>query len=148
MSFINDMFRKIFYTMGMFKIEKGAGATEQKEYLEYSFVDNAILLKIEKIEKNGFYEVWRQQNKEHSIQILCFNEETGEFRAFDRFHWMGEPRVVHNLPAWYKDENGNCIHCDSLESDGVYYNEDLWTPIQLHFTGKWLKEHLVNVVKE
>lgn len=94
------------------------------EYLKYSFIDNSILLKTRTIEKNGFHEVWRQENNKHSIQILCFNETTGEFRAFDRFHWMNEPI--------YDD-----FTC------GTYYKEDLWTPINLHYTEKWLKEHLI-----
>ena len=40
---------------------------------------------METIERHGFYEVWRQENKEHSVQILCFNPDTKEFQAFDRF---------------------------------------------------------------
>ena len=96
------------------------------EYLKYSFIDNGILLKTNTIKKNGFHEVWRQQNDEHSIQILCFNNETGEFQAFDRFHRMHEP---YDIP--FVGEYG-------------VYDEDLWTPIKLHYTEKWLKEHLVN----
>lgn len=95
-------------------------------YLKYSFIDNGILLKMEVIEKNGFHEVYRQQYDEygaHSIQILCFNEETGEFQAFDRFHWMDEP-YFHPFCG----PNGN-------------YKEDLWTPIKFHYTEKWLKEY-------
>lgn len=95
------------------------------DYLKYSFIDNSILLKANTIKKNGFYEIWRQQNDEHSIQILCFNEQTGEFQAFDRFHWMNEP-------------------ISNKFTGGDYWKEDLWTPIKLHYTEKWLKEHLVN----
>lgn len=87
---------------------------EKEKYLKYSFLDNSILLKTKNIEKNGFHEVWRQQNEENSIQILCFNEKTGEFAAFDRFHWKIS-----------------------------YGDEDLWTPIKLHFTEKWLRKHLL-----
>lgn len=93
-----------------------------EKYLKYSFIDNAILLKTEAIEKNGFREVWRQQNKS-SIQILCYNERTEEFKAFDRFQWMDEK-------MWY----------------GVSFNEDLWTPIKLHFAEQWLKEHMIKEI--
>lgn len=96
---------------------------ETNEYLKYSFIDNSILLKKNKIEKNGFCEVWRQQNDEYSIQILCFNEKTGEFQAFDRFHWMNEPIY----------DGFTC---------GDDYKEDLWTPIKLHYTTEWLKMQL------
>ena len=95
------------------------------EYLKYSFVDNGILLKTSKIKKDGFYEIWRQQNDEHSIQILCFNERTGDFQAFDRFYWMNEP--IYNRFTGVDD-----------------WEEDLWTPIKLHYTEKWLKEHLIS----
>ena len=96
-----------------------------KIMLSYSFVDNSILLSTETIQKNGFREVWRQENKEHSVQILCFNDETGEFKAFDRLHWMDEP---HDIP-----------------NAGVYnvYKKDLWTPIELHYTVEWLKSHMI-----
>lgn len=100
---------------------------ETHQFLKYSFIDNGILLKTNTIKKNGFHEVWRQQNSEHYIQILCFNEQTGEFQAFDRFHWMNEPV--------YDGFTG-----------GEYYEEDLWTPIKLHYTEKWLKEHLIDSI--
>lgn len=121
---------------------------EKKEecFLKYSFINNSILLTTKTIEKNGFYEVWRQESNEHSIQILCFNPDTEEFQAFDRFHWMDEPRIVQNPPAWYYDEKGNLVHCESFEEDGVYYNEDLWTPIKLHYTVAWLKEYMISLV--
>ena len=96
---------------------------ETNKYLKYSFIDNSILLKKNKIEKNGFCEVWRQQNDEYSIQILCFNEKTVEFQAFDRFHWMNESIY-------------NGFIC------GDDYEEDLWTPIKLHYTTEWLKMQL------
>lgn len=115
---------------------------KEKEYLEFSFINNSILLKTETINKNGFYEVWRQKKENHFIQILCFNPNTGEFQAFDRFHWSNEPRVVINPPSWFIDEKGNSVHCDPFEEDGVYYEEDLWTPIKFHYTVEWLKEHL------
>lgn len=113
---------------------------DNDEYLKYSFINNSILLTTEKIIRNGFYEVWRQENiKSHSIQILCFNPETNEFQAFDRFHWSDEPRIVANYP-YYKEG----IAVDFLEPSGVYYKRDLWTPIKLHYTLDWLKEHLVS----
>lgn len=96
------------------------------QLLKYSFINNSILLTIETIQRNGFFEIWRQENSEHSIQILCFNPETGEFQAFDRYYWMDEP--------YYSDGTG----CFSLPS-GYYYKKDLWTPIKLHFTLEWLK---------
>lgn len=110
------------------------GATE-KELLSYSFVDNSILLSLETIQKNGFYEIWRQENDEHSVQILCFNKDTGEFQAFDRFHWMDEPIVVSHI------HEPNVI-AENPIPEGTYYKKDLWTPIKLHFTTEWLKEHM------
>lgn len=29
---------------------------------------------------------------------------------------------------------------------GDDYKEDLWTPIKLHYTEKWLKEHLIDSI--
>ena len=114
--------------MHIFNIfKKKSTVKESNKYLKYSFIDNSILLKMKTIEKNGFHEVWRQQNGEHSIQIVCFNEQTGEFKAFDRFHWMDEP-VYDGFTV------------------GSYWEEDLWTPIQLHYTEKWLKEHLLSSI--
>lgn len=113
-------------------IKKNAG---KKELLTYSFTDNSILLSTETIQKNGFYEIYRQANKEHSVQILCFNNETGEFQAFDRFHWMDEPYVVN------RNHDTNLLGQGWLPN-GTYYKEDLWTPIKLHFTAEWIKEHL------
>lgn len=98
------------------------------QFLKYSFIDNGILLKMNTIEENGFHEVWRQQSSKYSIQILCFNEKTGEFQAFDRFHWM--QKSVYNGFSGRND-----------------YKEDLWTPIKLRYTEQWLKEHLINSVK-
>lgn len=123
--------------------EKRTNADKKaKHHLLYSFIDNSILLSTEKIMKNGFCEVWRQESDEHSIQILCFNPETEEFQAFDRFHWMNEPRIP-NTPDWL-NENGCLVFCDSLtDLDGTYWEEDLWTPIKLHFTEEWLKEHII-----
>lgn len=94
--------------------------------LKYSFINNSILLKTSTIEKNEFHEVWRQQTNDHSIQILCFNEKTGEFKAFDRFHWMNEP-IYNGFAGDYE------------------YEKDLWTPIKLHYTTEWLKEHLIDI---
>ena len=107
----------------------------QKTVLSYTFTNNAILLSTETIQKNGFREVWRQENEENSIQILCFNDETKEFQAFDRFHWMGEPYHT-SFPK------GAIIDGDIKDPDS-YYGKDLWTPIDLHFTLDWLKTHLV-----
>ena len=107
-------------------LKKKTKCKHVKELLKYSFVNNSILLSTETIKQNGFQEVWRQQGENHSIQILCFNEKTGEFQAFDRFHWMHEPF----------DEPFTGIY-------GVY-DKDLWTPIKFHFTEKWLKEHLLS----
>lgn len=115
---------------------------QKKELLKYTFLDNSILLTTDTINKNGFVEVWRQENAEHSIQILCFNEKTEEFRAFDRYHWMDEPRVVVNPPTYFIDENGCPWHSENLEPDGVYYKEDLWTPIKLHYTAEWLRDSI------
>jgi len=95
--------------------------------LKYSYINNSILLSTETIEKNGFKEIYRQVNDDtYSIQILCFNEETREFKAFDRFHWMDEP---------YYSEGGSWG-----EIRGVHYKKDLWTPIALHYTSEWLKK--------
>lgn len=71
----------------MFKFfkKKSPVVIESDKYLKYSFIDNSILLRTSVIEKKGFREIWRQQNDENSVQILCFNEKTGEFQAFDRF---------------------------------------------------------------
>lgn len=91
----------------------------KKEYLKYSFINNSILLSTETINRNGFHEIWRQENDQHSIQILCYNPEKEEFQAFDRFHWMNEPIYVGF-------------------TGGDYYEEDLWTPIKLHYTLEWL----------
>lgn len=33
----------------------------------------------------------RQQNNDHSTQILCYNEILNKFQAFDRFYRMNEP---------------------------------------------------------
>lgn len=110
------------------------GATKQK-LLSYSFIDNSILLSTETIQKNGFHEIWRQEGKGHSIQILCFNNETGEFQAFDRFHWMDEPIVV--MHEHYPDRI-----IDYGSPEGTYYKKDLWTPIKLHYTTEWLNEHV------
>lgn len=97
----------------------------KKEYIKYTFIDNAILLSTDTIKKNGFVEVWRQKNKENnSIQILCYNDVTFEFQAFDRFHWSDEPI---SIPMMGID---------------VAYKTDLWTPIQLHYSIEWLKRHL------
>lgn len=119
---------------------------KRKELLKFSFINNSILLKTETIERNGFKEIYRQVNEEtHSIQILCFNSETEEFQAFDRFKWMNEPRIVIKPPSWYEME-GIKIHCDIVESNGIYYNEDLWTPIKLHYTIEWLENHIIQDV--
>lgn len=107
----------------------------KKEPLSYSFIDNSILLSTETIQKNGFHEIWRQENNEHSIQILCYNNDTREFQAFDRFHWMDEPIVVRHI------HKPNVI-AENPTPEGTYYKEDLWTPIKLHFTTEWLKEHM------
>ena len=107
----------------------------KKELISYSFIDNSILLSTETIQKNGFYEIWRQENKEHSVQILCFNNETGEFQAFDRFHWMEEPYVV----KLNTDPN---VLGEGWIPEGTYYKEDLWTPIKLHYTTEWLKKNI------
>ena len=127
----------------MFKKKKKRETKEREEYLKYSFINNSILLSMATINKNGFYEMWRQENEQYSIQILCINLETGEFQAFDRFHWMDEPRIVVNPPAWF-EKDGVLIHCDPLEEAGTYYNKDLWTPIQLHYTMSWLKDCLAS----
>lgn len=112
----------------MFGLKRKRQKVEEPNiFLKYSFIDNSILLSTDTIERNGFCEVWRQQNDEHSIQILCFNEKTGGFKAFDRFHWMNEP--IYN--GFDKDYE---------------YEEDLWTPIELHFTEKWLKKHLISSI--
>lgn len=112
--------------------------------LSYSFINNSILLSTETIQKNGFHEIWRQENEEHSIQILCFNNETKQFQAFDRFHWMDEPEIVkYKYPSgWGYDEKGNFVHEEHWLSEGVHYKKDLWTPIELHCTEEWLKGHL------
>lgn len=98
---------------------------ESDKYLKYSFIDNSILLRTSVIEKKGFREIWRQQNDENSVQILCFNEKTGEFQAFDRFHWMIENMDEGFIVGWFSKDH-------------------LWTPIKLHFTEKWLREHLIS----
>jgi len=100
---------------------------KDKEYLKYSFTNNSILLKTETINNNGFYEVWRQENDEHSIQILCFNPETEKFQAFDKFHRMEESHKI----IWEG--------CEYVREE-----DELWTPIELHFTLSWLKEHFQN----
>ena len=101
-----------------------------RKKIEYSYIDNSILLKTETIWKNGFKEIWRQVNdKTYDIQILCYNPETSELQAFDRFHWMDEP---------YYDDGKGCFS----SGRGYYYKEDLWTPINLHYTEKWLKNIL------
>lgn len=87
------------------------------EYIPFSYIDNALFLKMETINKNGFHEVWRQSKGIYSIQILCFNEDTGEFLGFDRFQWSGET---------------DC-------SSGISCYDDLWTPIKLHFTTDIIK---------
>ncbi len=94
----------------------------KKEYLKYSFIDNSILLTTETINRNGFYEIWRQENDQHSIQILCYNPEKEEFQAFDRFHRMNDPI--------YDGFTG-----------GYFYEPELWTPIKLHYTLEWLLGH-------
>lgn len=69
------------------------------EPLRYTFIDNSILLTTKTIERNGFREIWRQTNSEYSIQILCFNPDINEFKAFDRYHWLDEPfDVSYGLP--------------------------------------------------
>ena len=118
------------------------GVIEQ-ELLSYSFIDNSILLSAETIQKNGFYEIWRQENDEHSIQILCFNNETKQFQAFDRFHWMDEPYDTTNyFSSCVFDKNGNVIKEPWIEPEGTYWKKDLWTPIELNYTTEWLKEHV------
>lgn len=107
-------------------------------YLKYSFIDNAILLRMEVVEKNGFHEVWRQENKNHSVQILCFNEETGEFKAFDRYQWMTELRGEYSIGDMFLDES-TCFKEEYHDTP-----IDLWTPIQLHFTEEWLRKHLIS----
>lgn len=100
---------------------------KRKKCLSYSFIDNSILLSTDTISKNGFVEVWRQtstKNNSIRIQILCYNEATFEFQAFDRFHWSDEPIAIP------------MIGIDSV------YKEDLWTPIKLHFSIEWIKRHL------
>lgn len=114
------------------RIKKNAA---KNELLSYSFIDNSILLSTETIQKNGFQEIWRQENKEHSIQILCFNEETKQFQAFDRFHWMDEPYEVKHI-------HGPNVIAENWIPEGTYYKEDLWTPIELHFTMEWLNKYV------
>lgn len=46
----------------------------ENKHVEYSFVDNGILLTTDEIKKDGFREIWRQQSNNHSIQILCYKE--------------------------------------------------------------------------
>lgn len=116
----------------------------QKTALSYSFINTSILLSTETIQKNGFREVWRQENEENSMQILCFNDETKQFQAFDRFHWMNEPHDVENLFSSYvSDGKGNVIVEPWIEPEGIRRGKDLWTPIDLHFTLDWLTKHLV-----
>lgn len=81
------------------------------------------MLKTETINKNGFYEVWRQEKESYSIQILCYNPTTFEFQAFERFHWCSESVFVGGGIGWVN-------------------KDDLWTPIKLHFSLEWLQEHL------
>lgn len=100
-----------------------------EEYLNFSFINNSILLKTETIEKNGFHEVWRQvksDGESYSVQILCYNPETFEFQAFDRFQHL------------LKKEPYDC----SFSGHTGIYQEDLWTPIKLHYTMEWFEKHL------
>lgn len=96
-----------------------------KKKVTFSYINNSILLSTETITKNGFNEIWRQEDKKtHSIQILVYNEKTFEFKAFDRFHWSDEPIDIPIM---------GLNHC---------YKRDLWTPIVLHFTNEWWKKRL------
>lgn len=85
----------------------------ENKYVKYSFIDNGILLTTDEIKKDGFREIWRQQSNDHSIQILCHNENLNKFQAYDRFRWMNEP-VYNAIIGEYQ------------------YKKDLWTPIILH----------------
>lgn len=55
----------------------------ENKYVKYSFIDNGILLTTDEIKKDGFREIWRQQSNDHSIQILCHNENLNKFQAYD-----------------------------------------------------------------
>lgn len=87
----------------------------ENKYVKYSFIDNGILLTTDEIKKEGFREIWRQQSNDHSIQILCHNENLNKFQAYDRFRWMNEP-VYNAIIGEYQ------------------YKKDLWTPIILHYS--------------
>lgn len=93
------------------------------DVIKYSFVDNGILLTTDEIKKDGFREIWRQQSNDHSIQILCYNENLNEFQAYDRFCWMNEP-VYNAITEEYQ------------------YKEDLWTPIILHYSDCYEKPYI------
>lgn len=106
------------------------------EPLRYTFINNSILLTTETIERNGFHEIWRQTNSDHSVQILCFNPEINEFKAFDRYHWMDEPFYV-SFPK------NACVDFAPNDDEGWHYKKDIWTPIKLQFTLEWLEKHVV-----
>ena len=91
-----------------------------EKYFTYAFINNSLLLTMKNIEKHGFKEIYRQENEEHSIQIICYNSETCEFKAFDRFHHSDEP---------YVDEF-------------ITYKDDLWTPIKVNLSPEWFMKHL------
>lgn len=111
-------------------ITKAKEETPKKKLLKYSFTNNSILLTMDTINKNGFFEIWRQENEEKSIQILCFNEQSKEFQAFDKFHRMEESTEL----VW----------------EGVPYKfdeEELWTPIEFHYTLEWFQAHNIKDLK-
>ena len=102
-----------------------------KRLLKFSYIDNSILLKTEKITANGFHEIWRQRDEATgSTQILCYNSETEEFQAFDRYQWMEEI---------YPYDGRFTLPGPNIRVNTEGHKESLWTPIKLHCTFEWLK---------
>lgn len=109
-------------------------ARTEKELLRYTCIDNAILLTNKTIEAKGFHEVWRQRDRTTgATQILCYNPELHTFQAYDRFLWAEE---LYPYTEGLTQPKPNC-----MIDGGAKRHEELWTPIQLHFTLEWLRAH-------
>lgn len=92
---------------------------------------------METINKNGYEVIWEQSSGKNK-QIICFNEESNSFQAFDRYAWSDENNALK------REGTGNELPLNGFDFDVNWETKavDLWTPIKMIFTKEWLTDVL------
>ena len=104
--------------------------------LKFVFLDNAILLTMETINRNGYEKIW-EQSSGRTKQIICFNEQKNDFQAFDKYVWSNEDNAIKKEGTGkYSTDIDNTDKFD-FDVNWELKAVDLWTPIKIKYTNEW-----------